>query len=71
MPDEADIANDAILADLERRLEAHRAAQNRPPVAECDECEEPIEPGRVALRLRLCLECARLRERRAKLFARE
>lgn len=68
MPDEADIANDAMMADLERRLEAHRAANNRPPVADCVECEEPIEPGRVILRLRLCLECARLRERRARLF---
>lgn len=68
MPDEADIANDAIMADLERRLAAHRAAVNRPPVMDCEDCEEPIEPARVALRLRLCLECARIRERRARLF---
>lgn len=71
MPDEADIANDAIMADLERRLAAHRAAQNKPPIIDCEECEDEIEPGRVALRLRLCLECARMRERRARLFARD
>lgn len=71
MPDEADIANDAIMADLERRIAAHRAAANRPPVTECEDCEEPIEPGRVTLRLRCCLSCAKLREHRGRLFARD
>ena len=71
MADEADIANDAILADLERRIAAQRAAANRPPATECDECEEPIEPARVALRLRLCLDCAVLRERAARLFRKD
>ena len=68
MADEADIANDAILADMERRIQAQRAAANRPPVDNCEECEEPIASGRRDLGLRVCLDCAVLRERTARIF---
>lgn len=68
MADEVDIANDAIMADMERRIAMQRAAANRPPVTDCQECEEPITPARQALRLQLCLDCAKLRERAARLF---
>lgn len=68
MADEADIANDAILADLEGRIALQRAAANCPPVSDCQECEEPITPARQALRLQLCLDCALRRERVAKMF---
>lgn len=68
MVDEVDIANDAILADMDRRIAARQAAANRPPVTHCEECEEPITPARQQLRLQLCLDCAKLRERAARLF---
>lgn len=68
MADEVDIANDAILADLERKIAMQRAAANRPPVADCEECEEPITPARQALRLQLCLDCAQRRERASRMF---
>jgi hypothetical protein len=71
MADEVDIANDAIMVDLERRIAMQRAAANRPPVTDCEECEEPITPARQALRLQLCLDCARRRERAARLFWRD
>lgn len=69
MADEADIANDAAMADLERRLAAHRAALSRPAPELCAECEDPIPSERRALGLRLCIDCARLLERRARLFS--
>lgn len=68
MADEVDIANDAILADMDRRIAMQRAAANRPPVTDCQECEEPITPARQTLRLQLCLDCAKRRERAARLF---
>lgn len=71
MADEADIANDAIMADIERRIALQRTAANRPPASHCDECDEPLPPARVALHLRLCIDCAQLRERTARLFWRE
>lgn len=66
--DEADIANDAILADLERRIAEQRAAANKPPLTHCDECDELIPPARQKLRLQLCLDCALLRERAGRVF---
>ena len=71
MVDEVDIANDAIMADMERRIAIQRAAANRPPVTHCVECEEPITPARQKLRLQLCLDCAQLRERASRAFRRE
>lgn len=69
--DEADIANDAILADLERRIALQRAAANKPALTNCEECDEPITPARQKLRLQLCLDCALLRERAARLFRKD
>ena len=66
--DEADIANDAILVDMERRLALHQAAANKPALTNCEECDEPITPARQKLRLQLCLDCALLRERAARVF---
>lgn len=71
MADEVDIANDAIMVDLERRIAMQRAGANRPPATECQECEEPITPARQALRLQLCLDCARRRERAARMFCKD
>jgi formylmethanofuran dehydrogenase subunit E len=71
MADEVDIANDAIMADMDRRIALQRAAANRPPVTDCQECEEPITQARQALRLQLCLDCARRRERASRLFRRD
>lgn len=69
--DEADIANDAILADMERRIALQRAAANKPPTETCVECDEPITPARQKLRLQLCLDCALLRERASRVFRRD
>lgn len=71
MADEVDIANDAMMADLERRIAQQRAAANKPPVSHCVECEEPITPARQKLRLNLCLDCAQLRERASRVFRRD
>lgn len=71
MADEADIANDAIMADLERRIAIQRAAANRPPVTHCTQCEEPIPLGRQKLGLQLCIDCAQLLERSRRLFRRD
>lgn len=71
MPDEADLANDAAMADMERRIAAHRAAQSRPAPENCAECEEPIPSERRRLNLRLCIDCARFMERRARLFGKD
>lgn len=69
--DEADIANDAILADMERRIAEQRAAANKPALTHCAECDEPIPPARQKLRLQLCLDCALLRERASRVFRRD
>lgn len=69
--DEADIANDAILADLERRIAEQRAAANKPALTHCQECDEPITPARQKLRLQLCLDCALLRERASRVYRKD
>lgn len=69
--DEADIANDAILADIERKIAEQRAAINKPPVEMCVECDEPITPARQKLRLQLCLDCALLRERASRVYRKD
>lgn len=71
MVDEVDIANDAIMLDMERRITMQRAAANQPPVTDCQECEEPITPARQALRLQMCLDCARRRERASRMFRKD
>ena len=71
MPDEADIANDFILAEMERRLAEHRAARSKPAPLECEECEEPIPPLRRDLGLRFCVDCASARERAGRMFRKD
>lgn len=71
MADDVDLANDAILADLGRRISAQQATRNRPQATDCEDCEEPITPARQALRLNLCLDCALLRERAARMFRKD
>lgn len=66
--DEADIANDAVIADMERRLAEHRAARAKPAPENCEDCEEPIPQLRRDLRLRLCVECATAREKAGRFF---
>lgn len=66
--DEADIANDSILADMERRLARLQAAANKPPKTNCEKCDEPITPARQKLRLDLCFDCALLLERAGRFF---
>lgn len=70
MADEVDIANDLIIQQMEMRIAAARSAAALPPVDDCQECEDPIEPARKGLNLRLCFECANAREKAAKAFAR-
>lgn len=71
MADDVDIANDRAMRDLELRIAEVRARKPVQAPEHCTECEEPNLPARRALGLSLCVECARLRERRARLFARE
>lgn len=69
-PDEADIANDYAMRDIEMRIAEVR---NRPRIEApelCIECEEPNLPPRRALGLPRCLECAQLAEFRARQWAR-
>ena len=71
MADDVDLTNDAILADLGRRIAAQQAIFNRPAVTECEDCEEPITPARQALRLNMCLDCAQYRDRAARMFRKD
>lgn len=67
MSDEADIANDYMAADLDARIAAARGLSPRPGegVPVCEECGSDVQPARVAAGYRVCLDCARDRERRA------
>lgn len=71
MADEVDIANDVAMANLERQIAMQRAAFNKPPTETCVECDEPMTPARQALRLQLCLDCALLRERAARVYRKD
>ncbi len=68
--DEADVANDMIMREMNYRIAAVQAVTAKPSPENCERCDEPITPARRALNLRLCIECARLRERQARLFTR-
>jgi hypothetical protein len=69
MADEVDIANDRAQQLLDAQIAAVRAKQRTEAPELCVECEEPNLPARRELGLSLCLECAQLRERLARLFA--
>lgn len=70
MADEIDIANDRILADMERRIAAARQKKNELGSALCEECEEPMPMARRQIGATLCIECAKRREYRQRLYAR-
>ena len=65
--DEADIANDSMQRDLDIRLAEMRSRQRLGGPEFCDECEAPMPRLRRDLGLILCIECATLAERAAKL----
>lgn len=71
MADDVDIANDAMLADIERRIAAQRIAEDRPTIEDCEDCGEPVHIARQKLGLRVCVECAQLRENDSKRFRRK
>lgn len=70
MPDEADMGNDAMQRDLDLRLAEVRARQRTGGPAFCDDCAEAMPRLRRDLGLSLCVECATLAERAARLFQR-
>jgi formylmethanofuran dehydrogenase subunit E len=70
MADEADIANDWVMRDLEMRLAAARAPEAVMGDPECQECGETVPDARRRLGKSICFDCADLAERRAKLFGR-
>lgn len=69
MPDEADIANDHAMRDLELRIAEVRSRKRTEAPELCIDCEEPIPEPRRKLGLPRCLECAQLLEFRAKQWA--
>ena len=66
--DEADIANDMIMLEMNYRIAEVQAQTSRPAPENCERCDDPITPARRALNLRLCLECAKLKERSDRIF---
>ena len=68
--DEADIANDMIMREMNYRIAEVQAQTARPAPELCERCDDPITPARRALNLRLCIECARLVERQDRMFTR-
>ena len=68
--DEVDVANDQILKELDLRIAEVRSASARPSPENCERCNDPISPTRRALNLRLCIDCAQLKERQQRMFAR-
>ena len=68
--DEADVANDMIMREMNYRIAAVQAATANPSPQNCERCDDPITPTRRALNLRLCIECARLKERSDRIFTR-
>jgi RNA polymerase-binding transcription factor DksA len=68
--DEADIANDMIMREMNYRIAAVQAKTAKPSPESCERCEDPITLARRALNLRLCIECAKLKERQDRLFTR-
>lgn len=70
MADEIDIANDRILADIERRIAAARQKQGEPGLKNCEECEDDMPPERQAIGAKLCIECAKRAEYLKRLYSR-
>lgn len=64
MADEADIANDVIMADLERRIKAARGIPKKQSLSECKTCGGDIpEKRQQAIQgVYLCVECSAILE---------
>lgn len=69
--DEVDIANDYAQRLLDMQIASARAKANGKPAQVCDDCDDPLPQERQALNLRLCIECASLRERKARMFSKD
>ena len=69
--DEIDIANDRILADMQRRIDAARKKTNELGAELCVECEDEMPMARRQIGAKLCIECAQRAEYTARLFARK
>lgn len=68
--DEVDIANDLAMKDLEYRLSSLLRPTKMGPAA-CEDCDEPMVQLRRDLGLKVCIDCARERERLSKMFRRD
>jgi len=62
--DEADIANDRVLLEMELKLREMRSRMTTSTRTTCKDCEDPIHPARIALSYALCIHCARDREKK-------
>ena len=71
--DEVDIANELIERDMELRLAEARSKVRTEgsEVCQADDCGEPMPMLRRKMGLQYCVDCASVRERRAKLFTRD
>lgn len=70
MADEIDIANDRILADIERRVAAARKQPVELGNEFCEECEDEMPSERRAIGAKLCIECQKRAEHIRKLYSR-
>lgn len=70
MADEADIANDVMMADLDRRIEAARGIPKKKSLEECAECgdEIPIKRQEAIEGVEHCFACASRNEQKRNSF---
>lgn len=71
MADDVDIANDAMLSYIDRRIAAQRIEASQTAIEHCEDCGEPVHVARQKLGLRVCIECAQQRENDSKRFRRK
>jgi hypothetical protein len=67
--DDADIANDRALWEMERRLQELRSKPRLIAPEMCVDCDEPNAPARRALGLPRCIDCQRFLEVRSRSHA--
>lgn len=70
MSDEADIANDRILAEQEARIAKARLKPVEPGAEFCVECEDEMPEARRAIGAQLCIECQKRAEYVKRLYSR-
>jgi RNA polymerase-binding transcription factor DksA len=72
MADEIDIANDRILADIERRIQAARktAVERGPEFCSNEDCGDEMPEERRAIGAKICIECAKRAEYMKRLYSR-